>query len=480
MLKRVFSFRMLAIAVFVASCILAERIAVFKTDRASSVSSNEKDEKENGMRLPASVDANQTQNENDRFFLVRDHKDLMSLSAISRRLYIQELQKTVLEAAELLDEETQFASVDTRAKLQLFAALLGVERAEALGNGSCIYAGWLNEYEGRYCKRPPSCANGARGEVQCNPMVFGPDVCAKIGRSATAECKRKSGSLSEIVKYVEANPDEWNQLKSGLDSYCPSKKQRSLCAMIQSRIVTLEMKVSTTAPKLSDPASDSPPAVVIEAVTEEESPQAPRRAAAVDAVEVQRARPQGVAPAAVGPSVSKVQMDSSQKEPGTNFKGQRHCIWSELMFDIRVGSDIGEPIVSYDEAYQVACQSGAFSSATISQARARARGANAQIARASGVDKQVLRLWNDRTIKNFEACLAESQRRSAQPKAFERNVELVRWSSQFTQGRGFTGILAATPVEHAAQISSRGIHLCNTVLRGGSAPQYSAPGGAVQ
>ncbi|MES2856840.1 MAG: hypothetical protein V4692_13290, partial [Bdellovibrionota bacterium] len=126
------------------------------------------------------------------------------------------------------------------------SATESIPTPEAAGAGSgrsCIYAGWVLQYEGRYCARPPrgSCL---AGQVQCNAEVFGAGKCAPIGRTATAHCARNAAPLSEIVAHIEKNREAWDKLKTDLDSYCPSERQRGICRTIQSRIAALEPAVS--------------------------------------------------------------------------------------------------------------------------------------------------------------------------------------------------------------------------------------------
>ena len=114
----------------------------------------------------------------------------------------------------------------------------------------CVYAGWISEMDinNRYCMTPKS-KGCVRGQVQCNPVLYGENKCAKAGRSATSICDRNKKSTAQIVKEIRAKgkngQSRWSTLRAELKGYCadPRPKQRAVCSVVRARLVQLERVV---------------------------------------------------------------------------------------------------------------------------------------------------------------------------------------------------------------------------------------------
>jgi hypothetical protein len=435
-------------------------------------------------REPASLTPS-TNSLQKKFFAVRDFQGLMKLSKISRQVYVNQLRDTVLEISTLLNVETQFETGSRDKSLDVWMKLFGSENAEALTGviasedvpttgRTCIYAGWVLKYAGRYCESPPKSKSCSASQVQCNPLVFGAGVCAAKGRSATDQCNRNKKYTSDIVKYIEANPNQWNTLKSSLDSYCAEGRQRSVCHIIQHRIAAIEPSVSGKLPELVEEshaaklATDSvavsgPPPITVTAVRKPVLNQAAK--SENSGTETSNAQ--------LSAATHEAAIDESQKEMGLQFNGSRKCIWSELMFDIRIERSVGEPILNYSEASGMACRGEMPSAAKLSAIRERARRSKEQVNSAVNVDKEVLRNWNSRAIENFEACVAYTSKQGGgvAPPTNAKIVELVHKSSDIQPGDHYETLFGLNDVEFASQLATRGLHLCSTFLNDSSQPQ---------
>jgi hypothetical protein len=406
------------------------------------------------------------------FYKVRSHEELMKLSRIGRAIYLSEIRDAVIEMSEQLESADGSEAAVMKKRLDAFAFLFGADEAFADEARKCANAGWILNYEGRYCAKPPKSESCKSSEVQCNPLLFGEGHCAPVGttkaaRSVTAHCMRNKAYDSDILKYAEAHADQWNELKQNVDSFCPSEKQAAVCRMIQSRLAAVEPKAS------GEPAKAEPATVLAEAVPAAKAAATDGAPAAVTAVPV-RGRPAAAitesvavdsrpAPKTVPP---EIEVDPSQKEMGPQNKGPRKCIWSMLMWSFMADRNIGPPVLPYADARYLACGNNSISDKLIKQVRERAAKAKKSAETAEGIDRSVARDWNDRVIRNFEVCSAVANARKPGDvvQDFKPDVELVFSSSDYTQGAGYEGIMGSNEPELGQTLAARGIHLCRTKL----------------
>ncbi|MEK6555852.1 MAG: hypothetical protein AABZ31_11455 [Bdellovibrionota bacterium] len=111
-----------------------------------------------------------------------------------------------------------------------------IREAYAIGSGVCIYAGWVKSRPaGQYCPRPEACA-GQPNRIQCNPLLYGPDVCVSPGRRATSSCEKSSRALGIVRGYREKNPESWQRFRTQVQDYCRKGRQASVCRMVRSRL----------------------------------------------------------------------------------------------------------------------------------------------------------------------------------------------------------------------------------------------------
>ena len=127
----------------------------------------------------------------------------------------------------------------------------------------CVYAGFVSEMDvnGRYCLAPRS-EGCSKGQIQCNPLLYGEGKCTASGKSATSYCTRSAKSPAAIAKEIRAKgasaQAKWGHLRNEISGYCsnPRPTQTRVCAIVKTRMIELSRIVGkgTLAPKVRTPA----------------------------------------------------------------------------------------------------------------------------------------------------------------------------------------------------------------------------------
>lgn len=144
---------------------------------------------------------------------------------------------------------------------KFFAIPLLIQRAQAQkiyqeGN-QCIFAGWVSTFTKKSngkltCQHPKvtaknysasSCGSSA---FQCNPILFGPDVCIQnkfAGSTATARCNLQRKSDQEILNYAQKNSEELRNLVNSTNKLCSNasylKNNPELCESLIDQLKTV-------------------------------------------------------------------------------------------------------------------------------------------------------------------------------------------------------------------------------------------------
>ena len=295
--------------------------------------------------------------------------------------------------------------------------------ATSLSDRPCLYAGWVSEYGagGRGCKVPHSCGGG---RVQCNPILFGSNVCAPQGRSATLMCVRNEKSLSTVRLEISKNQDAWNALRLGVESACANTtRQAKVCRMIRGRIA-----------RLNDAVGESVATQPSLAISDLRKVGNPIRVK-IPPAKVQLALAQVSidtdhdGPTALGVNASKtitVDATSTSLKPD---KGQCVPTWLMQPFeDPKLQSMSDRTLMSLEQAKVFLCSTAPLNDEWIRYERA-------EIAKyvKSATSREYNRKWNGLLAQTFEACLALAQRHRANPEAAnEADVGL----SATVEGRG--------------------------------------------
>lgn len=170
------------------------------------------------------------------------HDEFKALSRERQMLYVEGLQTLFREWAVLQSEDQEMryqnASTARPGALDFFSALFAEARA-AEQRRACIYAGWISNVDdsGRFCQSPSRCDQpGKKNWVQCNPLVFGPGVCAPQGGTASKSCQIGAKSAEDIRSYILSHKQEFMNLRRELESVCPNVKNPTVCMAIQFRV----------------------------------------------------------------------------------------------------------------------------------------------------------------------------------------------------------------------------------------------------
>ena len=179
--------------------------------------------------------------------------EFSNLKLPDQELYILGVRDlmSALEAEDVKDKIEYQASARTSRPSWLEALSATVSTAGAAdANRRCIYAGWVSEMDvnGRYCMRPKS-EGCARGQIQCNPLLYGENKCTQATRSATSFCVRSAKTPAQILKEIKKRgvdgQDEWAKLREEIGGYCesPRPSQTKVCSMVRARLLVLQRVV---------------------------------------------------------------------------------------------------------------------------------------------------------------------------------------------------------------------------------------------
>lgn len=114
--------------------------------------------------------------------------------------------------------------------------------AEAEDEVPCLFAGNPSYQEGELCKGSHlkgSCEESA-GErrIQCNPLLFGENICVSRDNSATSNCFKSSPTVAEMTanwNWKEKAP-ELEKFQKWLEDYCRKDKQVEVCNLVENRL----------------------------------------------------------------------------------------------------------------------------------------------------------------------------------------------------------------------------------------------------
>jgi len=175
------------------------------------------------------------------YFTLVSHEDFLEMTNQQKQIYVSGLQSILIEvnnyennqeAASPLGQKT-FSNL-----VELFFPLLALAEDKS-SDKPCVFAGnILTKMANGFCKHPEkgTCADGL---VQCNPLIFGENVCASPNVRATLTCLNSSRSTTDIIKYIDQHKSEWTSFSTHLKSFCDTGEQGGPCRIIQHRIVEL-------------------------------------------------------------------------------------------------------------------------------------------------------------------------------------------------------------------------------------------------
>lgn len=190
-----------------------------------------------------------------------DYKQFIKLTRSQKTTYLKILQDFLVRG--------DFGK-DSRLKASLIRFFIETSSAaEVSENSVCIFAGYLQTMKQAqnghwYCPKPPQ-GSCEKGEVQCNPLVFGRNAC--VGKyyfpNATEECRRISTKdLKLITSYYDETYENydpslaagWNYLQEGIADYCkdPFPFNKENCNSMQDQIKILKEEINPTHTKAID------------------------------------------------------------------------------------------------------------------------------------------------------------------------------------------------------------------------------------
>lgn len=188
---------------------------------------------------------------------VLTYREFMKLSKENQEAYVSEIQSLMLD----LQKQDDALKTSYQTARHWLSALIGDAVAADGEDRPCVYAGWISSMDinGRACLRPKS--DGClRGQIQCNPMLYGSGRCVAANRSATASCERAKKPISQVVSEIRGHEQEWSNMRDELSNYCndPRPTQGKVCAIIRNRLARLERVIGDVPPPKYEAESSAP------------------------------------------------------------------------------------------------------------------------------------------------------------------------------------------------------------------------------
>lgn len=146
-------------------------------------------------------------------------------------------------------------------------------QTEWISGGKCVYAGRISTYA---ASKTPSCINSWRCKgnprlIECNPALFGDEVCVASGDGATARCMREMKlSDKDLVAQMykdEAKMNRWDAFKDEFDAFCnkqnilnlPKDQNYKSCLKIKTRIDAITKELGLQKPAIKEEFAATPP-----------------------------------------------------------------------------------------------------------------------------------------------------------------------------------------------------------------------------
>lgn len=378
---------------------------------------------------------------------IPSYEEFRNLSLEDKALYIRSLQNLMVRLNTYENEQGRSVS-----EVQLFHQLL-LSSAVAASNqpgGPCIYAGHVMTFAANgLCPRAPrgSCE---KGQVQCNPVVFGEGVCTAPSQRVTSNCLESARPIKEIVASLEKNPEQWSKLSSQLSSYCSKTgTQGAPCRIIQSRLI--EVKKGMAVKNLEE--TPQPDGTRL-------APLPPVRPSNLDAAVKPPAPTPTPAPAAQQAPANVVKPDEISKAQGVptaapesseppappeppakiSQKVRTGACYPHFLIDSKTkcGNELEyHPYITVKEMDEIFCKKGGISKEKDKEFRARFTAAQNCIRseeEAKGVATRIDSLRVKKAVefplKNYEACV-EALKQNTMPKA-ENNGSMTLNGEELT------------------------------------------------
>lgn len=408
------------------------------------------------------------------------YNQFLKLSVENQQYYITGLQQMMLKLQAQDDAvKTEYQSAKNWLSWLLPDAVAGDEERR------CVYAGWISQMNGGHCAPPKSEGCRVRGEVHCNPMVYGTVSCVRANRSATASCEAKKKSPSQIVKEIKGKNGEqdWSNMRSELSSYCsdPRPSQGKVCAMIRNQLARLGRVIGDVPePHYASEQHDNSGRVDDIGASRNAEVTVSRGGASGDDNTVV------VAPASPTHASDDIVVNLSS----TRSSGD--CNPASLLANLRpesLDSVSSYNFMSLDSAQDLMCSTKPLDMNEIAQDRNILNRANARI---RGNDKYANadRRNYQGIMRNFNACVRDAQklRKTGAPEVSGESATLVTNGSLISiyddYNRPIVGLGSQYDLE--GLLRGKGISLCNIQTSGsddsgsGSSSTTYAPSGAAQ
>lgn len=143
--------------------------------------------------------------------------------------YIKGLREIVLEVEQMQKNMGYETAKNNRHPwmIRLIASAIASEKINDFSKGApCIYAGRISSYytkDNRFtCENKWKC-NEDRKQIQCNPFLYGKNVCVASGDGATKRCGQNIKESDEEIAAFANNPEnakEYNEFKEQFENFC--------------------------------------------------------------------------------------------------------------------------------------------------------------------------------------------------------------------------------------------------------------------
>ncbi len=202
------------------------------------------------------VEKNPTKNtaENSDFLLTTEK--YLRLNQLQKRSYIKALQDFMVRG--------DFSNIP-ELKTSLMNLLIENAFAAIKEGDDCIFAGYMKKLvisgisKKLVCEQPNH-GNCKKGQVQCNPLLFGKDICISPPfKMATKNCQLES-SLTDIVLInfnTSQSQDFYSSLVSEINDYCrsPLDFNKDNCNQLKVQIKEIDIRYQQSKNPLNQPAT---------------------------------------------------------------------------------------------------------------------------------------------------------------------------------------------------------------------------------
>ncbi len=402
---------------------------------------------------------------------LKTHAQFLKLSKENQELYISEIQRLILD---LQKEDDALKTTYQSAQHWLSAFVGDATAAETGEDRPCVYAGWISSMDinGRSCLRPKS-DGCVRGQIQCNPMLYGSGRCVAANRSATASCERSKKSILQIVSEIKGREQDWSNMREELSSYCrdPRPTQTRVCGIIRSRLARIERVLGDVpAPQFEAAASDR--------ATPQRETARSRSTQTERTIEVEAPPPE--------PPTNERPVAAASSPPLSLTRSSGACEPATLLANLKPGSSsefASSTFMDLESARTLMCTTEAIPSAWVDDQRALIQKVNGSV-RGSDKYARADRQNYAAILKNFNACLrdAETLRRTgagAVSGSFATLIETGEFIKMYDEtNRPIVGLGSRYDIE--GLLRAKGVSICNLRTRDNLqlAPVYSPSSGS--